>query len=265
MLYVILVVHGVWCGGAHLLAVCVRPLLGLLTHTVRVTSFFPFSMINLSIPLPLLLCTWGLFIPRIRRHTVLIVSLLFCLIGATTLTKRMIIKVSGSTVLLECPDRRTILFSPDPVDRVQLARISNVPERPWVDYVISPAVEQNLTGQWIPSPDPFTILRMNYGDIEITIDSTFRVCYGKQEFFWSKLDTPVDGRCDVHYVVSNEGKSIHIDGLMHGSIFDDLVMELRLINAQCALLVSSIYSKFPTVFSTKSRISQDLTSIFMAV
>lgn len=236
MLYAILALYGVWCDGAHLIAFLVRPLLDCIVLIARSTAALPFSMLRVSIPLPLLLCTWGLFVPKIRRYVVFIIGVLLILIGTAALSKRTIIATTGNAVLVQCPDRRTILYSPGAVDNTRLAGIMGVRGRSLVDYAITPTEERKTPAHWIPAPDPLTILNIDYGDISITVDTVFHVRYREQDFWWSSPDTSASMDHNIRYMVSNGKRSLYFNGPAHGSIVDDLVLELRMIAAECLLL-----------------------------
>jgi ComEC/Rec2-related protein len=236
MLYVILVLHSVWCSGAHLISFLVRPLLDLIVFIARSTASLPFSMVKLSIPLPLLVCAWGLFIPRIRRYVVFLISGLLILIGTAGMSKRMIIATSGNAVVVQCPDRRVILYSPGTAGSGRLTAILGMDDRSRVDYAITSIREENANVQWIPAPDPRTVLNINYGDMSITVDTLFHVCYKNQYFQWNSAYTAGGIDPCVHYMVSNGKRSMYFNGPAHGSIIDDLVTELRMIVVQCLLL-----------------------------
>ncbi|MBN2619800.1 ComEC/Rec2 family competence protein [candidate division WOR-3 bacterium] len=236
MLYAILVLHSVWCSGAHLIALIVRPLLDLIVFIARSIAALPFSMVNVSIPLPLLFCAWGLFIPVMRKYVVFLVSGLLILIGIAGLSRRMIIATSGNNVFVQCPDRRTILYAPDAVDRGLSTRITGIGDRACIDYAITSTKEENASAQWIPAPDPLTVLNIDYGDISITVDTLLHVRYKDQYFRWSSADRANSTDHHIHYIVSNGKRSMYFNGPAHGSIIDDLVTELRLIVVQCLLL-----------------------------
>lgn len=236
MLYVAILLHALWSGGAQLIAMIVQPLFDLLISTARVSAGVPFSAISLSIPVSILLCTWGLFVSRARKYAVLIILLLLCLHSAALLSKRVLITQYKNIVLLNCPDHHTICYCSEQINPGELARIMKTPDQPHVDYAIAPSVEPGIAEQWIPSPEAFTILHVQYGDIELHIDSALLVCYGDKEFIFNDKSAIFNAEHAVIHQVSNGRKTFSNASAISGTLFDDVITELWLMGVQCLLL-----------------------------
>lgn len=236
MLYIILFLHAVWPGGALLFGSLVEPLFDLLCTCARHAAALPLSTINVSVPVSILICSWGLFIPRLRKYALLLIACLLCFSGMAGLSKHTVIKQFRSTIVIECPDRRTICYSPGKVSRGELALIMKEHDRPYVDIAIASSKEPGVAGKWIRIPDRFTMLDIQYGDIDVHVDSMLYLRYGEQEFRWNGADIITATEQDIVYTISNGKQSMSHKGSVSGTIFDDLITDLWMMGAQCLLL-----------------------------
>jgi ComEC/Rec2-related protein len=235
LLYTMLAVSGVWYTGGHILGNVVLPLIDALIHITRFSAALPFAALHLTIPLSLLSGIWGLCIPRARRYVVYGMIVLLCLNGAALFSKRMVIVHYRDLVLIDCPDRNTILWSQKQPDVSVLSQILDKPGKPYADFAITPVFEKDIAKQWIETPAPFTQLKVHYGNIAIRVDSTLRVQYGDQEYHCGHTEQASTPGDDICYSLSNGTRTMRYVTTYSGSIFDDLITELWMMVAQCLL------------------------------
>jgi hypothetical protein len=148
----------------------------------------------------------------------------------------MVIIQYSDSVLIECPDRKTVLFSPDQIDPSILQPFMRIRDDSHVDYVIAPVSGEGVAGQWIILPGPFTRTIVHYGDIDITVDTTLSVTYGDQEFIYRAKQTTSHSEESIRYTISNGVRTMQWAAAVSGTLFDDLVTELWMMGAQLLLL-----------------------------
>ena len=210
----------------------------LLDLMVGISNFFatiPFSSINLSISPIFLLLFFFLFVARFRKMAIYAILVMALLFSIAQISRCATIRISQDSILITLPNNKNIL-----VTSKRNTHLLWTQEIEKVDYLIDSdrfypdsISRSSVCKEFFALPEGLHYKNIRLGEIIIELNQGTSIKY-RNGIIRPVEHLPEQGK--LTYLITN-GKDYYIfDGVLYGSVIDQLITEIKILFAEIKLL-----------------------------
>ena len=220
---------------AKFMAFLASMLLHLLVIISRFFSAIPFSSITLSIS-PIFLIIFFFFFPRkSRKFTIYAILIMAIIFSIAPFSESAIVETSGDDTLISMSNGENVFITTKQSPKFLFTQGIEK-----VDYLIAPgkyypiSTRQTLVRQgFFELPVDLRYKKIAIGDMIIELQKDIKITYRNQQI--NLRDYLPESR-NLLYIITNGKNSYRFNTILYGSIFDQLVVDTKILFAQLKLL-----------------------------
>jgi ComEC/Rec2-related protein len=195
----------------------------------RVFAHVPFSTLSIHMSPLLVLPLYFLCSHRTRKIAAGAILILAILFATTSLSDCIVMKVAPTGVLLTTPDGTTTFITSRrwSVTTAAFLRNQGVGK---VDYLIAPTQFYPTDKQFIEAPAQLHYKRIAWGTVSTTLEKNVAIQYRNHEFvFDDEYFNHEAHEDDARYVITDGNSVIQLTTPLHGSLIDQLVVDIKVV------------------------------------
>ena len=228
----------IWVDLARIIAVPVSVLIRGLVGFSGLIARLPGSTVGLSISPAILLLCYGLVWKRGRWIAVLALALAASVFSLARVADCLTVTDAAQGVLVTAPDGRTIFITA----RQAAAQVRFLERQGHaaLDHLVAPAAFFPARHGHIEFPGKMDYVELKYGDIGIRIADELSINFRGHEhvYAWTELEERAAKGC-LRRMLTNGPQTFIIEGPWYATIFDQIVIDLRVVTARLAMLLCS--------------------------
>jgi len=221
---------------AQAIASCVSVFILVLIAISKLFASIFFSTVSLVMPSAALVLSYFIYVKRLRKIVILSIITLSVFFSISALADCVVIKTASGGTLITIPGGENIYVTRKRSHAQNIALLTHQ-QICEVDYLIAAQKYFPVKREFFDLPDQLHTKRITLGNVIIDIAKDVILTFRGKKIAMGEYDCRDSGKTDNILYIISDGKDVQVfSTALHGSIIDQIVVDLKLLYARLKFL-----------------------------